>query len=182
MFRAVSSYAYLGAHNLYDTESGRKIIYTTEFVAHPEYDMESIANDVSLVRLPAGSVTEYTGRLHTPTAAGPDSLITDHIKPACLPPRGFQESQLGHIDLFAVGWGKTNNLANISPVLNQLEVRLISNSEVSDSLLPLCLHIANPTVSEELWRHHQVHQYLRGGEQRDWDLSGGQRVQSADLQ
>ena len=68
MLRAVSSYAYLGAHNLYDTESGRKIIYTTEFVAHPEYDMESIANDVSLVRLPAGSVTEYTGRLNTPTA------------------------------------------------------------------------------------------------------------------
>jgi len=115
--QAVSSYAYLGAHNLYDTESGRKIIYTTEFVAHPEYDMESIANDVSLVRLPAGSVTEYT----------------DHIKPACLPPRGFQESQLGNIDLFAVGWGKTNNLANISPVLNQLEVRLISNSECRKS-------------------------------------------------
>ena len=68
MLRAVSSYAYLGAHNLYDTESGRKIIYTTEFVAHPEYDMESIANDVSLVRLPAGSVTEYTGRLTTPPA------------------------------------------------------------------------------------------------------------------
>lgn len=86
-------------------------------MAHPEYDMESIANDVSLVRLPAGSVTEYT----------------DHIKPACLPPRGFQESQLGNIDLFAVGWGKTNNLANISPVLNQLEVRLISNSECRKS-------------------------------------------------
>ena len=62
MFRAVSSYVYLGAHNLYDTENGRKIIYTTEFIPHPDYDMENIANDVSLVRLPAGSVTEYTGR------------------------------------------------------------------------------------------------------------------------
>lgn len=62
MFRAVSSYVYLGAHNLYDTESGRKIIYTTEFIPHPDYDMENIANDVSLVRLPDGSLTEYTGR------------------------------------------------------------------------------------------------------------------------
>ena len=62
MFRAVSSYVYLGAHNLYDTEAGRLIIYTTEFIPHPEYDMENIANDVSLVRLPAGSVSQYTGR------------------------------------------------------------------------------------------------------------------------
>ena len=61
MFSAVSSYVYLGAHNLYDTEAGRKIIYTTTFLAHPDYDQDSIANDVSLVKLPAGSLTEYTG-------------------------------------------------------------------------------------------------------------------------
>ena len=72
--RAISSYVYLGAHNLYDTEAGRKIIYTTEFVAHPNYDMESIANDVSLVRLPSGSVTEYTGeRFSSP---GPELSLT----------------------------------------------------------------------------------------------------------
>ena len=47
-----------------------------------------------------------------------------------MPPRGFQESQLGNTSLYAVGWGKTNNLANISPVLNQLEVKIISNSQV----------------------------------------------------
>ena len=52
---------YLGAHNLYDTETGRKIIYTTTFIAHPDYDQDSIANDVSLVRLPAGSLTSYSG-------------------------------------------------------------------------------------------------------------------------
>ena len=57
-------------------------------------------------------------------------VIVDHIKPACLPPRGFEESQLGNTSLYAVGWGKTNNLANISPVLNQLEVKIISNSQV----------------------------------------------------
>ena len=60
-FSAVSSYVYLGAHNLYDTETGRKIIYTTTFIAHPDYDQDSIANDVSLVRLPAGSLTSYSG-------------------------------------------------------------------------------------------------------------------------
>ena len=60
-FSAVSSYVYLGAHNLYDTETGRKIIKTSSFISHPQYDQNSIANDVSLVRLPQGSLTSYTG-------------------------------------------------------------------------------------------------------------------------
>ena len=47
----------------------------------------------------------------------------------CLPPRGFGDSLLGGAGLQAVGWGKTNNGANISPVLNQLVVNLISNEE-----------------------------------------------------
>ena len=114
----MSSYVYLGAHNLYDTETGRKIIYTTEFISHPHYDQDSIANDVSLVKLPAGSVTSYT----------------EFIRPACLPPRGFKELyELGNSSLSAVGWGKTNNGANISPVLNQLAVTLISNEECRKS-------------------------------------------------
>jgi len=115
--QAVSSYAYLGAHNLYDEEDGRLIIYTTEFIEHPEYDIESIANDVALVHLPKSSLTSYT----------------EHIKPACLPARGFQDSSLGDVVLYAVGWGKTNNGANISPVLNQLSVSLITNEECRKS-------------------------------------------------
>ena len=63
-FSAVSSYVYLGAHNLYDTETGRKIIKTSTFISHPEYDQNSIANDVSLVRLPQGSLTSYTGNIN----------------------------------------------------------------------------------------------------------------------
>ena len=116
-YRAVSSYAYLGAHNLYDEEDGRKIIYTTEFVEHPEYDVESIANDVALVHLPKNSLTSYT----------------THIKPGCLPARGFEDISLGDITLNAVGWGKTNNGANISPVLNQLPVTLITNEDCRKS-------------------------------------------------
>merc|ERR1719320_542973 len=114
---AVSSYAYLGAHNLYDEEDGRKIIYTTEFVEHPDYDVESIANDVALVRLPANSLPEYT----------------PNIKPGCLPARGFQDDSLGDAVLSAVGWGKTNNGANISPVLNQLPVTLVTNEDCRKS-------------------------------------------------
>jgi len=114
---AVSSYAYLGAHNLYDEEEGRKIIYTTVFVEHPEYDVDSIANDVAMVRLPKNSLDSYTS----------------HIQPACLPARGFLDSSLGDISLNAVGWGKTNNGANISPVLNQLPVHLLTNEECRKS-------------------------------------------------
>jgi len=108
---ATDSYAYIGAHNLYDTEEGREIIYTNVFIEHPNYDVESIANDVALVRLPKNSLASYTS----------------HIKPACLPARGFHDESLGDINLYAVGWGKTNNGANISPVLNQLPVHLITN-------------------------------------------------------
>ena len=82
MLRIASSYVYLGAHNLYDEEAGRKIIFTqvecTEaravlknffqtFVEHPDYDVDTIANDVSLVRLPKDALTQYT----------------DHIRPVC---------------------------------------------------------------------------------------------------
>ena len=68
---AVSSYAYLGAHNLYSEEDGRLIIFTQKFYEHPDYDVENIANDVSMVQLPKGSVASYT----------------THIRPACLPAR-----------------------------------------------------------------------------------------------
>ena len=43
------------------------------------------------------------------------------------------ETQLGNSTLYAVGWGKTNNGANISPVLNQLGVTFISNEECRKS-------------------------------------------------
>ena len=58
---AVSSYVYLGAHNLYDEEDGRLILFTSDFVEHPNYDEKKITNDVALVRLPPNSLTEYTG-------------------------------------------------------------------------------------------------------------------------
>ena len=81
---------------------------------HSQYNSGTLQNDISVLELDS-EVDLYTH---------------PNIKPACLPPRGFQESQLGNTSLYAVGWGKTNNLANISPVLNQLDVKLISNSEV----------------------------------------------------
>ena len=72
---------------------------------------------MALVHLPKNSLTSYT----------------THIKPGCLPARGFQDISLGDITLNAVGWGKTNNGANISPVLNQLPVTLITNEDCRKS-------------------------------------------------
>ena len=122
---------------MYDPEEGRQIIYSTTFVSHPDYDVESIANDVSLVRLPAGKLTSYT----------------DHIKPACLPPRGYQEDDLAG-SLWAVGWGKTANGANISPVLNQLEVQIVSNEECrssyGDIIKPTNLCAQGNTISDSV--------------------------------
>ena len=46
-----------------------------------------------------------------------------------------------------MGWGKTNNLANISPVLNQLEVKLISNSQVrSGYQITVCFSHSPPPL------------------------------------
>merc|ERR1712242_266844 len=66
---AESSYVYLGAHNLYDEEDGRIIILSKEFVEHPNYDLEKIANDIALVKLPKNTITEYSAK----------------IRPVCLP-------------------------------------------------------------------------------------------------
>jgi len=110
---AVSSYAYLGAHNLYNEEDGRLIIFTQDFVEHPDYDVQMIANDVALVRLPINSIPAYT----------------DHIRSACLPARNLDESIFANngMALTAVGWGKTENGATISSVLNELSVSVVSN-------------------------------------------------------
>ena len=44
-------------------------------------------------------------------------------------PRMAEEVEEGEVEgLKAVGWGKTDNAATISPVLNQLSVELVTNA------------------------------------------------------
>ena len=103
---------------MYNEEVNRQILFSETFYEHPDYDTESIENDVALVKLPAGALAEYT----------------DHIRPACLPPLGFRaEQDLADTSLYAIGWGKTENGATISPVLNQLEVKIVTNEECMNS-------------------------------------------------
>ncbi|XP_023339538.1 brachyurin [Eurytemora carolleeae] len=108
---AISAYAYLGAHNLYNEEEGRLIIFSQEFVEHPQYNVEKILNDVALVHLPKNSIPAYT----------------KNISPGCLPARNAVDQNMAGQSLFAVGWGKTQNGALISPTLNELRVSLVTN-------------------------------------------------------
>ena len=60
--RATESYIYLGIHNLYEQEEGRKIMFSDEFYEHPNYirKVNVLSNDVALVKLPRK--VEYTGK------------------------------------------------------------------------------------------------------------------------
>ena len=114
---ADSSYVYLGAHNLYNEEEGRIIVQSKEFVQHPDYDIEKISNDVALIKLPKGTLKSYTAK----------------IRPVCLPPRNTKDSDLTEGKFVAVGWGKTDNGATISPVPNELSVKLVKNDICAQS-------------------------------------------------
>ena len=114
---AESSYVYIGAHNLYDEEEGRIIVKSDDFYQHPEYDLTDIVNDIALIKLPEGTIPAYTSK----------------IRPVCLPARSRQDLELQEAKFVAVGWGKTDDQASISPVLNELSVNLVTNKVCAQS-------------------------------------------------
>lgn len=63
--RANSSYVYLGAHNLYEKESGRVIMFSEEFYEHPNYIDNVLTNDVALIKLPRKVTYSGLTRLKT---------------------------------------------------------------------------------------------------------------------
>ncbi|TRY77363.1 hypothetical protein TCAL_00164 [Tigriopus californicus] len=113
--RANSSYVYLGAHNLYEKESGRVIMFSEEFYEHPNYIDNVLTNDVALIKLPR-KVT-----------------YSETILPVCLPLRNNEETHptVGQI-MVTAGWGLVEAQGNnrkISRTLNKLRLNVISNRD-----------------------------------------------------
>lgn len=103
----------LGAHDLYSPINQPNYITmkVDKFYDHPDYEPTQIVNDVALIQLP--QAVQYT----------------EHVRPACLPLKEDTSKDITGIEMIAAGWGKTNDTSSISPVLNKLKVKVVSNDE-----------------------------------------------------
>ncbi|KAJ8982906.1 hypothetical protein NQ317_004560 [Molorchus minor] len=79
----------LGAHNIDESEDGQVTLISTEFIIHPDYDRDSMVNDIALIGLPS------------------DVPFNGNIDRVVLPGRGdvanTYDEELGMV----AGWGKS---------------------------------------------------------------------------
>merc|ERR1712013_336267 len=101
-----------GAHNVRESSEPHRVEITSyNGWTHPQWDRNTLSNDVALIELP--SPIEFN----------------DYISPSCMPMAGdtADEDEL----VTCTGWGKpSDNAGGISPVLRTVEDRpIISNSD-----------------------------------------------------
>merc|ERR1719504_367581 len=104
-----------GAHNVRASSEPHRVEITSyNGWTHPNWDHNTLANDIALIELP--SPLEFN----------------DYIKPACMPMAG-DTADVGET-VTCTGWGKPSDSAGgISPVLRMVEDRpIISNSDCND--------------------------------------------------
>lgn len=83
--KVVGIVAHLGTTNVYADQPGKVLSYAKEIFIHPEYDMERLKNDVSLIRLNASVA------------------FTANIKPVNLP--SSTDGSFVGANVIASGWG-----------------------------------------------------------------------------
>jgi len=101
-----------GAHNVRASSEPHRVEITSyNGWTHPNWDHNTLANDIALIELP--SPMEFN----------------DYIKPSCMPMAG-DSADVGEM-VTCTGWGKPSDSAGgISPVLRMVEDRpIISNAE-----------------------------------------------------
>merc|ERR1711910_280769 len=101
-----------GAHNVRASSEPHRVEITSyNGWTHPNWDHNTLANDIALIELP--SPMEFN----------------DYIKPSCMPMAG-DSADVGEM-VTCTGWGKPSDSAGgISPVLRMVEDRpIISNSD-----------------------------------------------------
>merc|ERR1711971_852075 len=104
-----------GAHDVRASSEPHRVEITSyNGWTHPNWDHNTLANDIALIELP--SPLEFN----------------DYIKPACMPMAG-DTADVGET-VTCTGWGKPSDSAGgISPVLRMVEDRpIISNSDCND--------------------------------------------------
>merc|ERR1711921_307 len=101
-----------GAHNVREpSEDNRVEITSFNGWYHPQWDPNTLSNDIALIELPS------------------PITFNDYIKPSCLPSVGDTADPNELVT--ATGWGKpSDNAGGISPVLRMVEdLPIITNSE-----------------------------------------------------
>ncbi|XP_047491059.1 hyphal wall protein 2-like isoform X4 [Penaeus chinensis] len=103
---------FLGDHDITsNTEVPTTVGSVKSIVLHPQYDPETFDNDVALIELQA------------------DVAFTPLIAPVCLAaPEDVEDATKAVV----TGWGDTSFGGDLSPVLQEVELDLISNAECRD--------------------------------------------------
>lgn len=107
-----------GAHNVRaSTEEHRVEITSYEGMVHPDWDPNTLKNDIALVKLPE------------------KIPFDEFIRPACLPPKSdSDETYVGQLTT-PVGWGKNaDDAGGITPDLNMVsDLPVITNAACADT-------------------------------------------------
>merc|ERR1712029_1047935 len=101
-----------GAHNVRESSEPNRVEITSfNGWYHPQWDPNTLSNDIALIELPS------------------PITFNDYIKPSCLPDMGDTADPDELVT--ATGWGKpSDNAGGISPVLRMVEdLPIITNSE-----------------------------------------------------
>ncbi|KAJ8912485.1 hypothetical protein NQ315_014585 [Exocentrus adspersus] len=101
-----------GAHNVQSQESTQLRVTSTSVVNHPQYQPQTLSNDVSLISIPSPIVSnEYIQRIPlAPASAGDYTGSSAYI----------------------IGWGRiSDSSSGISPVPQEVQVEVISNTVCS---------------------------------------------------
>ncbi|XP_037792545.1 uncharacterized protein LOC119587908 [Penaeus monodon] len=114
---------FLGDHDITNnTEVPTTVGSVKSIVLHPQYDPDTFDNDVALIELRA------------------DVAFTPLIAPVCL---AAAEDVEGATKAVVTGWGDTSFGGDLSPVLQEAELDLISNAECRNSFQQTTLTITD---------------------------------------
>ncbi|XP_035438024.2 brachyurin-like [Spodoptera frugiperda] len=104
--------AILGAHSLYDRyEHGRRVVNVAELVIHPDYDPETFANDIALLRL-ANTIQ-----------------LSDMITTIQLPYRNISTFNFAGAGATVSGWGiAAEGVTFISPTLREKRMTVLTDT------------------------------------------------------
>ncbi|XP_069688316.1 transmembrane protease serine 9-like [Periplaneta americana] len=103
----------LGANNVNNPESGTVVISTSSSIRHENYNSDTLANDIGLVRIPSVSYSIY-------------------ISPISLPSRSDQGNSYAGETVIVTGWGlNSGSGTGIIDLLQYWNLTVITNQECS---------------------------------------------------
>ncbi|XP_069688739.1 brachyurin-like [Periplaneta americana] len=103
----------VGANNVYNPETGTVVITTRSSIRHENYNSDTLANDIGLVRIPSVSYSTY-------------------ISPVSLSSRSDQGNSYAGETVIVTGWGQNSDSGTgIIDLLRYWNLTVITNQECS---------------------------------------------------